>query len=121
MFKKILISLIIFVTTACSSSFMNDAKVADINGRTIVMFDAGTRNGVKYYRPQFASDCQYEKIYEDDDTSTGCLIRESRLTNIHSYNHHKKSGKIVKPSIRNEVVQETIEGTNSSIHIPDNI
>ncbi|WP_227535314.1 hypothetical protein, partial [Klebsiella pneumoniae] len=58
----------------------------------VVLFDAGTRNGVKYYRPQFQSDCGriYNPIYQMDNGSTTCLIREERIqkyNNIDNKNH----------------------------------
>nr|DAO81325.1 MAG TPA: hypothetical protein [Caudoviricetes sp.] len=72
---------------------------------------------LKYYRPQFSSDPPYNKVYDTDLNSTTCLIRETRITQMDSYNHHKQSGKVLKPSINHE----SMEGTNSSTNIPDNI
>lgn len=76
--------------SGCSSSFMENAVVADINGRTIVLFPDVKLNGVQYYKPQHASDCQVEFAYGIDETSTACRIREDRLSNVHSYKEHLK-------------------------------
>lgn len=119
-----MIAAILAISTGCTShhAFMDNAVVGIVdNAKVVVMFEDSTKDGVKYYRPQFGSDCPYNKAYDDDSNSTTCLIRETRITQMDSYNHHKQSGKVLKPSIRNEVVHETIEGTNSSTQIPDNI
>lgn len=55
------------------------------------MFDAGTRNGTKYYRPQFPTDCHYNKAYFDEQSSTGCVINEARIADIHPYNEYVES------------------------------
>ncbi|NIG74207.1 hypothetical protein F3J34_11425 [Klebsiella sp. Ap-873] len=87
---KIIILLLIIMLTACSgnSSFMDRALVGTVDGHTLVIFPAGERNGVKYYRPQFQSECSYNKMYQSDNISTGCRIRDSRITNLHLYREH---------------------------------
>lgn len=87
--KKIMMLLAVLVMAGCSTKFMDNAYVGDINGRTLVIFKDSVQNGVQYYRPQFPSDCQVEFAYGFDETSTTCRIRESRLSNIHSFNEHK--------------------------------
>ncbi len=72
---------------------MDNALVGNVDNKAVVvLFDAGTRNGVKYYRPQFQSDCGriYNPIYQMDNGSTTCLIREERIqkyNNIDNKNH----------------------------------
>ncbi|HAZ7484471.1 TPA: hypothetical protein ACSXT8_004640 [Escherichia coli] len=87
---KILLLLIAFVLTGCGNhSFMNNAFVGNVDNKAVaVLFDAGTRNGVKYYRPQLQSDCGriYNPIYQMDNGSTICLIRDSRITHLKLYN-----------------------------------
>lgn len=88
---KILIVMLVVLLTGCGSvhhSFMDKAFVGTVDNKaTIVLFDAGTRNGVKYYRPQFQSDCGriYNQIYQADNGSTGCMIRESRIAGLRPY------------------------------------
>ncbi|EPL6079634.1 hypothetical protein RFG42_004208 [Klebsiella pneumoniae] len=93
---KILIVMLVALLTGCSSvhhSFMDYALVGNVDNKAVVvLFDAGTRNGVKYYRPQFQSDCGriYNPIYQMDNGSTTCLIREERIqkyNNIDNKNH----------------------------------
>ncbi|CTT60677.1 hypothetical protein EU721_24805 [Escherichia coli] len=89
---KILIVMLVVLLTCCGSvhhSFMDKAFVGTVDNKaTIVLFDAGTRNGVKYYRPQFHSDCgrTYNPIYQVDNGSTMCLIRDTRITHLKLYN-----------------------------------
>ncbi len=84
--KKIITALMLLLSVGCSThhSFMDNAYVGYIENRAVVMFDAGTRNGVKYYRPQFQSDCGhvYNKTYQDDNSSTGCKIRETESPRV---------------------------------------
>lgn len=78
---------------------MDRAVVGTVDGQyTTVMFPAGERNGVKYFRPQFQSDCGkvYNKIYQSDNTSTGCRIRGSRITNLHLYREHAEQSTNMK-------------------------
>ncbi|WP_411545811.1 hypothetical protein QM151_18695 [Klebsiella pneumoniae] len=93
---KILIVMLVALLTGCSSvhhSFMDNAFVGNVDNKAVVvLFDAGTRNGVKYYRPQFQSDCGriYNPIYQVSSGSTTCLIREERIqkyNNIDNKNH----------------------------------
>ncbi|XFV43178.1 hypothetical protein AAHX04_15040 [Klebsiella pneumoniae] len=93
---KILIVMLVALLTGCSSvhhSFMDNALVGNVDNKAVVvLFDAGTRNGVKYYGPQFQSDCGriYNPIYQMDNGSTTCLIREERIqkyNNIDNKNH----------------------------------
>lgn len=89
--KKILIAVLLALTTACTSShhsWMDRAHIGYIDNQAVVLFDAGTRNGVKYYRPQFQSQCHYNKAYFDEQSSTGCVINEERITDIHPYSEH---------------------------------
>lgn len=79
------------LTSACSSvhhSWMDKAYVGYVDQQAVVLFDAGMRNGVKYYRPQFQSQCHYNKAYFDEQSSTGCVINEARIADLHSYNEH---------------------------------
>lgn len=77
------------VLSGCSNNytFMDKAKVGTVGKHNIVMFDAGTRNGVQYYRPQFTSDCGkiYNAYYDSDNNSVTCLIRAERITNLRNY------------------------------------
>lgn len=88
--KKLLMAAIIALTTACTShhSWMNKAYVGYVDQQAVVLFDAGIRNGVRYYRPQFQSDCHYNKVYFDEQSSTGCVINEARIADLHSYTSH---------------------------------
>lgn len=81
---------IITLTTACTShhSWMDKAYIGYVDQQAVVMFDAGIRNGVRYYRPQFQSDCHYNKAYFDEQSSTGCVINETRIADIHPFNKH---------------------------------
>ncbi len=87
---KILILVTALMATGCTTqhSFMNNAFVGYVDNQAVVLFNAGTRNGVKYYRPQFQSDCHYNKYYQDDNNSTECLIRESRIADLRPYKEH---------------------------------
>ncbi|WP_445336068.1 hypothetical protein ACSR9E_14030 [Citrobacter koseri] len=93
MLKKTLIAVLLALSTGCTTthSFMDKAMIGYVEGQAIVMFPAGERNGVKMYRPQFHSDCGkvYNKIYQMDNGSTGCLIRESRIADLHPYRAYK--------------------------------
>jgi len=83
----------------------------------VVVFPAGERNGVKYYRSQFASDCSYNKYYQDDDSSIGCMIRESRLVDLRPYRQHIPTVTAKDSS----TIHQSLNDVNSSNHIPDNI
>lgn len=112
--------LLVMVLTGCNThhSFMDKALVGYVdNQHAVVVFPAGERNGVKYYRPQFQSDCYYNKIYETDNSSTGCMIRESRLVDLHPYIEHKS--KVIVRQVDND--HDNFDNVNSLIHIPDNI
>ncbi|ELF2682314.1 hypothetical protein ACSGWJ_003019 [Escherichia coli] len=88
---KILIVMLVVQLTGCGSvhhSFMDKALVGNVDNKAIiVLFDTGTRSGVKYYRPQFQSDCgrTYNPIYQVDNGSTTCHIREERIKKMHQY------------------------------------
>lgn len=89
--KKILLAILITITTACTSShnsWMDRAYVGYVDNKAVVLFDTGIRNGAKYYRPQFQSDCHYNKAYFDEQSSTGCVINEARIADLHPYNDH---------------------------------
>ena len=91
--KKILLAILITITTACTSShhsWMDRAYVGYVDNKAVVLFDAGTRNGVKYYRPQFQSQCLYNKAYFDEQSSTGCVINEARIVDLHPYYEHEE-------------------------------
>jgi len=119
--KKLLIGVLIALSVGCSTthSFMDKAYVGYVDNKAVVLFDAGTRNGVKYYRPKFQSDCGrlYSKIYQDDNTSTGCFIRSSRIAYLRPYREH------VSKEIPRKVdtVNGGIEGVNAPSYIPDNL
>jgi len=90
--KKLLVGVLLALSVGYSNthSFMDKAQVGYVDNNAVVLFDAGTRNGVKYYRPQFKRDCGrlYSKLYKDDNTSTGCFIRDSRIADLHPYREH---------------------------------
>ncbi|TWD31568.1 hypothetical protein [Pantoea sp. SJZ147] len=88
--KKLLIAALFAFTAGCSThhTWMNKAYVGYVDNQAVVMFDAGTRNGAKYYRPQFQSQCHYNKAYFDEQSSTGCVINEARIDDIHPYTEH---------------------------------
>lgn len=119
--KKTIIALMLALSVGCSAthSFMDNAYVGYVDNQAVVMFDAGTRNGVKYYRPQFQSDCghAYNKTYQDDNSSTGCLIRESRINDLHPYNNHPDK---VKSKYADNIIVP-FESVKASINIPDDI
>lgn len=87
---KKLILIVALLVTGCSTqhSFMDRALVGYVDNHAVVLFPAGERNGVKLYRPQFQSECSYNKYYQDDNSSTGCLIRESRIVDLRPYKKH---------------------------------
>lgn len=116
--KKLLL-IIALLITGCNAhhSFMDNALVGYVDSRAVVMFPAGERNGVKYYRPQFASECPYNKYYQDDDSSTGCMVRESRIADLRPYRQHVPTVTARDSS----TIHETLNDVNSSSHIPDNI
>lgn len=77
--------------TSCTSqhsSWMDNAYVGYVDNQAVVLFDAGTRNGVHYYRPQFQSECHYNKAYIDEQSSTGCVINEARIADLQLYYRH---------------------------------
>lgn len=89
--KKLLIGML-FTLTGCTTahhSWMDKAFVGYVDNQAVVLFDAGNRNGVKYYRPQFQSDCHYNKYFIDEQSSTGCVINESRVSGLEPYYQHK--------------------------------
>jgi len=87
--KKILIGVLLALSAGCTTthSFMDKAHVGYVDNKAVVLFDASTCNGVKYYRPRFQSDCGriYNKSYQDDNSSTVCLIRDTRIAELHPY------------------------------------
>ncbi|RKQ40160.1 hypothetical protein [Enterobacter sp. R1(2018)] len=115
--KKLLLVLVLAIAGCNSHSLMNDALVWYVDNQAVVVFPAGERNGVKYYRPQFASECHYNKYYQGDNSSTGCMIRESRLANLHPYHEH--TSKVMTKVTDN--VHMGLEGVNSLVYIPDNL
>lgn len=123
--KKLLIAALLALATGCTShhSFMDKAYVGIVdNAKVVVMFEDSTRNGIKYYRPQFASECPYNKVYAaTDSNSTTCLIRENRITHLESYNEHIKSGTNLTPVKDQSIIHETMENVQSTVSIPDNL
>lgn len=119
--KKLLIATIILLTTACTSvqhSWMDKAYVGYVDQQAVVLFDAGMRNGVKYYRPQFQSQCHYNKAYFDEQSSTGCVINSERIADLHPYNEHVEQ---VPQRASTQSNHEYLEGVNSTNHITDDI
>jgi len=119
---KTLNLLLVVLLTACSNvhhSFMDKAYVGYVDNKAVVLFEDSTRNGVKYYRPQFQSDCGriYNKFYQDDNSSTGCLVRESRIEDLHYYKDH--IGNVI-PS-KWDTIHDSFEGVNSTSITPDNL
>ncbi|MDF9910177.1 hypothetical protein [Pantoea agglomerans] len=116
--KKLLIAALFAFTTSCSSHhiWMDKAFVGYIDNQAVVMFDAGTRNGAHYYRPQFQSQCHYNKAYFDEQSSTGCVINEARIADLHPYSEHVER---VGKGGSTQVNHEFLEGVNSTIHITD--
>lgn len=117
--------MLVVLLTGCGSvhhSFMDKAFVGTVDYKaTIVLFDAGTRNGVKYYRPQFHSDCgrTYNPIYQVDNGSTGCMIRESRIADLQPYN--KYLGEESLKHVDTQLSHEFLEGIESTVQINDDI
>ncbi|MEP9178640.1 hypothetical protein ABKT77_07605 [Enterobacter cloacae] len=105
--------------TATHHDFMDKAYVGYVNNHAVVLFDAGYSNGVKVYRPQFSSDCGkvYDKFYQTDNTSTTCLVRESRIADLHPYNEH--IGKEIPHKA--DTIHDGLEGVNAPSIIPDNL
>lgn len=95
---RTLLIAVLFVLTGCTThySFMDRALVGYVDNQAVVVFPAGERNGVKYYRPQFVSECPCNKYYQDDDSSTGCVIKKSRI---------KNSGSLIKYKIKQSIVK----------------
>ena len=116
---KTFLIAVLFVLTGCAKhySFMDKALVGYVDNQAVVVFPAGERNGVKYYRVLLQSDCYYNKMYQADNNSTGCMIRESRLANLHPYREHVPK---VVPQ-HSSIVHDSLEGVNSTVHIPDDI
>lgn len=116
---RTLLIAVLFVLTGCTThySFMDKALVGYVDNQAVVVLPAGERNGVKYYRPQFQSDCHYNKMYQTDNTSTGCMIRASRIVGLQPYSKHKNE---VKPR-RVDNIHGNLDDVNSTIYIPDNI
>ena len=116
--KKLLIAAMMLLTSACSSqhSWMDKAYVGYVENQAVVLFDAGMRDGVKYYRPQFQSDCHYNKAYIDEQSSTGCVINEARIADLHSYNDHVER---VPQRASTQINHEFLEGVNSTMYIED--
>jgi len=116
---KKLILIIALLITGCNAhhSFMDNAMVGYVDSRAVVMFPAGERNGVKYYRPQFTSECPYNKYYQDNDSSTGCMVREARIADLHPYREHVSK---VMPH-HTDSIHIGLEGVNSPSHISDNL
>lgn len=118
--KKLLIAAIIALSgcTSVHHSWMDQAYIGYVDNQAVVLFDAGTRDGSKYYRPQFQSDCHYNKVYFDEQSSTGCVINEARIADIHPYNEHVKREPLRASTQSNH---EFLEGMNSTVHISDDI
>lgn len=119
--KSLVFAAIVALTgcTATHHSFMDKAYVGYVNNHAVVLFQDSERNGVKYYRPQFSSGCGkvYDKYYQDDNTSTTCLVRESRIADLHSYNEH--SGKEIPHKA--DTIHDGLEGVNAPSIFPDNL
>lgn len=118
--KKLIITALIMLCTSCTShySWMDNAYVGYVDNQAVVLFDAGTRNGVRYYRPQFQSECHYNKTYIDEQSSTGCLINEARIAELHPYYQHV--GRVGKGG-STQFNHEYLEEVNSTLHISDDI
>lgn len=116
--RKLLIAAIIALSgcTSVHHSWMDKAYVGYVDQQAVVLFDAGTRNGTKYYRPQFQSDCHYNKAYFDEQSIAGCVINEARIADIHPYNEHVER----EPQrASTQINHEFLEGVNSTVHISD--
>ena len=118
--KRMFIIALILLCTSCTGrhSWMDKAFVGYVDNQAVVLFDAGIRNGVQYYRPQFQSECHYNKMYIDEQSSTGCVINEARITDLHPYYQHSER---LPQRISTETNHEFLEGVNSTLHISDNI
>jgi hypothetical protein len=106
--KKLLIAAIIVLTTACTTHhpWMDKAYVGYVDQQAVVLFDAGVRNGVKYYRPQFQSQCHYNKAYFDEQSSTGCVINEARIADLHLYSDHvERAPRRVSTQVNHEFLE----------------
>lgn len=119
--KRLFIVVLIMLCTSCTPhhySWMDKAFVGYVDNQAVVLFDAGKRNGIQYYRPQFQSECHFNKAYIDEQSSTGGVINEARITDLHPYYQHvRRVGKGGSTQINHEY----LEGVNSSVHISDDI
>lgn len=116
--KTIAAIVLAIILSGCTVD-MNKAYVGYVNEHAVVLFEDRTINNEKYYRPQFQSDCGkvYDKYYQMDNTSTTCLVRESRIKDLHPYNEHVS--KVIPKS--NSTIHSTIEEVNSPSILPDNL
>ena len=120
--KKLLLAAMLLLTSACSSvhhDWMDKAYVGYVENQAVVLFDAGIRNSVKYYRPQFQSDCHYNKAYIDEVISTGCVINEARIADLHLYREH--IAKELPTRADTQINHEFMDGVNNSNYITDGI
>lgn len=76
--SAIILSMTLLV--GCSTDFMKEAYVGEVNGRTIFFFKDIQRNGMQYYTPQFASVCR-----DMFGVSSPCRIKETAIKNIRPY------------------------------------
>ena len=85
-----IITVLIMLCTSCTSqhsSWMDNAYVGYVDNQAVVLFDAGKRNGIQYYRPQFQSECHFNKAYIDEQSSTGGVINENRIRYLRPFLH----------------------------------
>jgi hypothetical protein len=102
-----LLAMILFsmaLLSGCSTTHPwmdNAAKVGVVDGeQVVVMFPVGDG----FYRPQFSSDCRrtYNKIYQMDNTSTGCRIAAERVSNLRGYSESGETGNTVQERVRTD-------------------
>lgn len=105
--KKLLAALALALATSllsgCSTThpWMDNAKVGVVDEQyVVVLFPAGAG----FYRPQFSSDCRrtYNKIYQMDNTSTGCRIAAERVSNLRGYSESGETGNTVQERVRTD-------------------
>lgn len=118
--KRLSNIVLILLCTSCTGRhlWMEEALVGYVDNQAVVLFDAGIRNSIQYYRPQFPSDCHYNKVYIDEQSSTGCVINKARITDLHPYYQHAER---LPQRISTETNHEFLEGVDSTLHISDNI
>lgn len=76
---------------------------------------------MKYYRPQFHSDCgrTYNPIFQMDNGSTTCFIRDSRVADLQPYNKYLGEESLIR--VDTQFSHESLEGIESTVQTNDDI